>query len=54
MEIDKNPVSITFDENSQIRVLDSDKYKDTENLKSECLNFLKSNSLNQLLPISMI
>ena len=42
MEMDKNPVSITFDENSQIRVLDADKYKETDNLKTECLNFLKS------------
>ena len=34
-------VSITFDENNQIRVLSSDKYRETENLKSECIDFLK-------------
>lgn len=35
-------VSITFDDNNQIRVLEADKYKDTENLKNESLAFLKS------------
>ena len=35
-------VNITFDENNQIRVLSSEKYRETENLKSECIDFLKS------------
>merc|ERR1712086_904975 len=34
-------VNITFDENNQIRVLSADKYRETENLKSECIDFLK-------------
>ena len=37
----KIDVNITFDENNQIRVLSSDKYRETENLKSECIDFLK-------------
>ena len=36
-------VNITFDENNQIRVLSADKYRETENLKGECIDFLKSN-----------
>ena len=42
MEPGKIDVNITFDENNQIRVLSSDKYRETENLKSECIDFLKS------------
>ena len=38
----KIAVSITFDDNNQIRVLDSEKFRDTENLKGECIDFLKS------------
>jgi len=38
----KIDVNITFDENNQIRVLSADKYRETENLKSECIDFLKS------------
>jgi intraflagellar transport protein 20 len=37
----KIDVNITFDENNQIRVLAADKYRETENLKSECIDFLK-------------
>ena len=37
----KIDVNITFDENNQIRVLSADKYRETENLKSECIDFLK-------------
>ena len=40
--MDDMAVSITFDENNQIRVLESDKFKETENLKNECMDFLKS------------
>ena len=39
----KIDVNITFDENNQIRVLSSEKYRETENLKGECIDFLKSN-----------
>jgi len=41
MEAGKIDVNITFDENNQIRVLSSEKYRETENLKSECIDFLK-------------
>ena len=34
-------VNITFDENNQIRVLAADKYRETENMKGECIDFLK-------------
>ena len=39
--MDRLAVNITFDENNQIRVLEPEKYRDTENLKSECIDFLK-------------
>ena len=42
----KIDVNITFDENNQIRVLSSEKYRETENLKGECIDFLKSTSFN--------
>jgi intraflagellar transport protein 20 len=34
-------VNITFDENNQIRVLAADKYRETENVKGETIDFLK-------------
>merc|ERR1712179_651447 len=34
-------VNITFDENNQIRVLPTEKYRETENMKTECIDFLK-------------
>ena len=37
----KIDVNITFDENNQIRVLSADKFRETENMKSECIDFLK-------------
>ena len=37
----KIDVNITFDEFNQIRVLSADKYRETENMKSECIDFLK-------------
>lgn len=37
----KIDVNITFDENNQIRVLSSEKYRETENLKTETIDFLK-------------
>lgn len=42
----KIDVNITFDENNQIRVLSSEKYRETENLKGECIDFLKSTSFH--------
>ncbi len=36
-------VSITFDESNQIRVLESDKFSETETLKNETSEYLKSN-----------
>ena len=42
----KIDVNITFDENNQIRVLSADKYRETENLKGECIDFLKSKLTN--------
>ena len=41
MDAGKIDVNITFDENNQIRVLSADKYRETENLKGECIDFLK-------------
>jgi intraflagellar transport protein 20 len=41
MDSSKIDVNITFDENNQIRVLAADKYRETENLKSETIDFLK-------------
>jgi hypothetical protein len=43
----KIAVSITFDETNQIRVLESDKFRETENLKNECIDFLKSKTNNR-------
>ena len=37
----KIDVNITFDENNQNRVLQADKYRETENMKGECIDFLK-------------
>ena len=34
-------VNITFDENNQIRVLSQEKYKETEAMKIETIDFLK-------------
>ena len=42
MDTGKIDVNITFDDNNQIRVLSADKYRETENLKGECIDFLKS------------
>lgn len=44
----KIDVNITFDDNNQIRVLSADKYRETENLKGECIDFLKSKPSNFL------
>ena len=41
MDSSKIEVNITFDENNQIRVLAADKYRETENVKSETIDFLK-------------
>ena len=41
MDAGKLDVNITFDENNQIRVLAADKYRETENVKSETIDFLK-------------
>jgi hypothetical protein len=49
----KIDVNITFDENNQIRVLSADKFRETENLRGECTDFLGSKThapyLNQIL-----
>ena len=34
-------VNITFDENNQIRVLSQEKYRETEQMKTETIDFLK-------------
>ena len=36
----KIDVNITFDDNNQIRVLPADKYRETEQLKGECITFV--------------
>mgnify|MGYP006100281119 FL=1 len=52
MEAGKIDVNITFDENNQIRVLSSEKYRETENLKSECIDFLKSKQNFTFFPLT--
>jgi hypothetical protein len=52
MEAGKIDVNITFDENNQIRVLSSEKYRETENLKSECIDFLKSKQNFPFFPLT--
>ena len=37
----KIDVNITFDDSNQIRVLSADKYRETESLKGETIDFLK-------------
>ena len=37
----KIDVNITFDENNQIRVLSQEKYRETEQMKTETIDFLK-------------
>ena len=34
-------ISITFDDENRIRVLDSDKYRETDLLKNESMEFIK-------------
>ena len=41
MEAARLGVNVTIDDNNSIRVLEVDKYRDSENLKSECIDFLK-------------
>jgi len=49
----KIDVNITFDDNNQIRVLSAEKFRETENLKGECIDFLKSNYINNINLIEM-
>lgn len=35
-------ISITFDDENRIRVLDADKYRESDALKNESMEFLKS------------
>ena len=35
-------ISITFDDENRIRVLEAEKFKDTETMKNECMEFIKS------------
>ena len=41
MDSAKLDVNITFDDNNQIRVLSADKYRETEQVKGETVDFLK-------------
>ena len=36
-------ISITFDDENRIRVLEADKFKDTENMRNDSMEFIKSN-----------
>lgn len=36
-------ISISFDEDNKIRVLEADKFKETDMMRSESMEFLKSN-----------
>ena len=35
-------ISITFDDENRIRVLEADKFKDTETMRNESMEFIKS------------
>ena len=35
-------ISVSFDEDNRIRVLEADKFKLTDNLKNESMDFMKS------------
>lgn len=39
-------ISISFDEDNRIRVLEADKFKQTDTLKNESMEFIKSNPFN--------
>ena len=41
MDAMKLGVNVSIDENNSIRVLEQDKFRDSENLKTECIEFLK-------------
>ena len=41
MDSSRIDVNITFDENNQIRVLSTEKFRETENMKTETIDFLK-------------
>ena len=51
----KIDVNITFDDNNQIRVLPADKFRETEQLKGECITFVnrKSHSFENFLADSI-
>jgi intraflagellar transport protein 20 len=36
-------ISISFDEDNKIRVLEADKFKETDMMRSESMEFMKSN-----------
>lgn len=42
--MDENKVEITIDDQNRIRLLDVDVYKESEHLRSDCLEMIKSNS----------
>ncbi len=41
-------IAITFDEDNQIRVLESDKFRETDSLKNESIGFISSKSLHPI------
>jgi len=40
-------IAITFDEDNQIRVLESDKFRETDALKNESIGFISSTSASE-------
>lgn len=40
--MEEGKVEISIDEQNRIRILDVDVFKDSDKLKSECLDFIKS------------
>jgi hypothetical protein len=42
MAVDKKAISISFDEENRIRILESEYFTKTENLAEECTNFTQS------------
>lgn len=41
-DMDENKVEITIDDQNRIRILDVEVYKDSEHLKNDCLELIKS------------
>ena len=45
--MDDNKVEITIDDQNRIRILDVDVYKESEHLRADCLEMIKSKKIPQ-------